>query len=55
MVVFEVIRKVLPVALAEVGLGMTRSKAIFASGEVDLESLHAAIRNIRAMNAAQLI
>ena len=54
MVVFSVIKNVFPVAFDEIGLGITRSKAIFASGDVDLESLHAETRKIRAMKAAQL-
>ena len=54
MLVCSVIRKVFPVALAEIGLGMTRSKAILASGDVGLESLHAANINVRTMNVAQL-
>ena len=54
MVVFSVIRKVFPVALAELGFGMTRPKAIFASCDVGFDSLQAAIRNVKTINAAQL-
>jgi hypothetical protein len=54
MFVFSVMIKVFPVASAEIGLGMTRSNASFASGDVGFESLHAATRNIRTMHTAQL-
>jgi hypothetical protein len=54
ILVFSVIRKVSPVAVAEIGLGITRLKASFASGDVDLELLHATTTTARTIKTEEL-
>ena len=55
MAVLDVIKKLFPVAFAETGFGITRSKAIFASGDVDFELLQAAAKDMKMIHAAQFI